>query len=255
MSSAMTTGIGAAAALGAAMATRVVAGLGAERLLMARSFRNDEPTEPYGTLRADPRWVTADDGTELYVEIDEPDDPGAQDVTIIFSHGYSLNLDTWHYQRRDLRGHARLVFWDQRSHGRSGRGHEGSHTIDQLGSDLGRVLDECAATGRVMLVGHSMGGMTIMGLAGLRPQLFGSRVLGAALLATSSGHLDEVRAAETQGMLAEPAADFIHGFIEAAHFVRPHGVVEQGVLNGEIGAHLHEHHPGCPVIYPPSGRG
>lgn len=192
MSSAMTTGIGAAAALGAAMATGVVAGLGAERLLMARSFRNDEPTEPYGTLRADPRWVTADDGTELYVEIDEPDDPGAQDVTIIFSHGYSLNLDTWHYQRRDLRGHARLVFWDQRSHGRSGRGHEGSHTIDQLGSDLGRVLDECAPTGRVMLVGHSMGGMTIMGLAGLRPQLFGSRVLGAALLATSSGHLDEV---------------------------------------------------------------
>ena len=70
-----------------------------------------------------------------------------------------------------------------------------------------------------------------------------------------SGHLDEVRAAEMQGMLAEPAADFIHGFIEAAHFVRPHGVVEQGVLNGEIGAHLHEHHPGCPVIYPPSGRG
>jgi len=58
-----------------------------------------------------------------------------------------------------------------------------------------------------------------------------------------------------QGMLAEPAADFIHGFIEAAHFVHPHGVVEQGVLDGEIGSHLHEHHPGCPVIYPLAEEG
>ena len=43
-----------------------------------------------------------------------------------------------------------------------------------------------------MLVGHSMGGMTIMGLAALRPELFGSQVVGAALISTSSGNLADL---------------------------------------------------------------
>ena len=47
--------------------------------------------------------------------------------------------------------------------------------------------------GRVVLVGHSMGGMTIMGLASARPELFGPRVVAAALLSTSSGNLADLR--------------------------------------------------------------
>lgn len=187
----MRAGLAVGAVLGSALAGSV-AGVLAERALMARFFRTDDRAEPYGTLRGDATSVTADDGVRLYVEVDEPEDPAMADVTVIFSHGYSLNLDTWYYQRRDLRGKARLVLWDQRSHGRSGRGGDGSHTIDQLGRDLGRVIDECAPTGRLVLVGHSMGGMTIMGLAGERPELFGERVRAVALLATSAGHLSDV---------------------------------------------------------------
>jgi pimeloyl-ACP methyl ester carboxylesterase len=37
-----------------------------------------------------------------------------------------------------------------------------------------------------------MGGMTIMGLAALRPELFGSRVVAAALVSTSSGNLADL---------------------------------------------------------------
>jgi pimeloyl-ACP methyl ester carboxylesterase len=37
-----------------------------------------------------------------------------------------------------------------------------------------------------------MGGMTIMGLAALRPELFGTRVVGAALVSTSSGNLADL---------------------------------------------------------------
>jgi pimeloyl-ACP methyl ester carboxylesterase len=44
----------------------------------------------------------------------------------------------------------------------------------------------------VVLVGHSMGGMTIMGLAALKPELFGSRITGAALISTSSGQLADL---------------------------------------------------------------
>ena len=43
--------------------------------------------------------------------------------------------------------------------------------------------------GPVVLVGHSMGGMTIMALADQRPDLFAERVLGVAFVATSAGEV------------------------------------------------------------------
>src|SRR5438128_2659158 len=73
--------------------------------------------------------VTADDGVELHVEIqDRPD----ATLTIIFCHGAMLNLDSWHFQRDAFGEHARLVLWDQRGHGRSGWGTPPNATIDQL---------------------------------------------------------------------------------------------------------------------------
>lgn len=171
----------------------VAAGVAAERALMRVSFPTPaDGDDAVGTLRGDPHPLTADDGTVLHVEIDEPADPAQGDVTVVFSHGYSLNLDTWHYQRQALRGRARLVLWDQRSHGRSGRAAPNGPIIDQLGRDLARVLDACAATGPVILVGHSMGGMTVMALAAERPELFGGRIRGVALIATSAGGLDDL---------------------------------------------------------------
>jgi pimeloyl-ACP methyl ester carboxylesterase len=100
-------------------------------------------------------------------------------------------MDSWHFQRRDLRGQARLVFWDQRSHGRSGRAPGESVTLDRLGADLGAVLDAVAPKGPVVLVGHSLGGMTTMALADARPDLFGTRVAGVGLVATSAHGLDQ----------------------------------------------------------------
>jgi pimeloyl-ACP methyl ester carboxylesterase len=86
-----------------------------------------------------------------------------------------------------LLGRARLVRYDHRGHGGSDRIRRPAH-VDQLGRDLGRVLDEAAPTGPVILVGHSMGGMAVMALADQRPELFGDRVQGVALLGTAAGH-------------------------------------------------------------------
>lgn len=183
------TVVAAAGAIGAGAA----AGVALERRYFRRVFGSDlDAEEVMGQLHGTRVPVTADDGVALHVEVDEPDDPARADLTVIFSHGYSLNLDSWHFERRDLRGTARLVFWDQRSHGRSARGPVPGHVIDQLGRDLDRVLQATAPTGPVVLVGHSMGGMTIMSLAALRPELFGDRVRGAALIATSAGELASV---------------------------------------------------------------
>jgi pimeloyl-ACP methyl ester carboxylesterase len=104
-------------------------------------------------------------------------------------HGYCLDSRCWHFQWRALADRARLVAYDQRSHGRSGRSPTMIGIIDALGEDLLAVLDRLAPTGPVALVGHSMGGMTVMALADAHPELFGDRVRGAALLSTSAGAL------------------------------------------------------------------
>lgn len=152
----------------------------------------------FGELRSPRRVVVTDDAVDLHVEIDDPADFGApapadDDLTLVFVHGYSLTLDCWHFQRAAYRGLVRTVFYDQRSHGRSGRAPDGGTSIEQLGRDLRAVLDAVAPDGPVVLVGHSMGGMTVVALAEEFPELFGERVVGAALVATTAGGLDPHR--------------------------------------------------------------
>jgi pimeloyl-ACP methyl ester carboxylesterase len=197
--------VGVVAGLGAA---GVGAAVGIRKLAVGRVGLRPDPdaAEPFGSLRGRPLTVLADDGLPLHVEIDGDDDAP---LTVVFSHGYCLNQDTFHFQRRDLGvDHAglRMVFWDQRSHGRSGRSKPSHATIDQTGADLYAVLRATVRQGDlVVLVGHSMGGMTIMALADRHPELFGdpsgvvgpgqaaeARVIGVAMANTSSGDLAEM---------------------------------------------------------------
>jgi pimeloyl-ACP methyl ester carboxylesterase len=154
------------------------------------------PTEPPPLVLPAPtgppppgsRTVTTDDGVDLHVEVDG--DPAAT-LTVVLSHGFTARLAEWELQRAALRKRARLVLWDQRGHGRSGWTRLTAATIDRTGRDLGEVLDATTPTGPVVLVGHSMGGMSVMALARQRPELFGPRVVGVLLLATSAGGLVE----------------------------------------------------------------
>jgi pimeloyl-ACP methyl ester carboxylesterase len=61
--------------------------------------------------------------------------------------------------------------------------------VDQLGRDLADVIDAVADDGPVVLVGHSMGGMTILALAEQHPDWIGTRVIGVGLLCTSAGEV------------------------------------------------------------------
>ncbi|MFJ4919967.1 alpha/beta fold hydrolase [Streptomyces sp. NPDC088725] len=201
------------------IAAGAAAGLAIERLTVGRGMRRRarlalDTSGPYGTLRGTPGEAVADDGTRLSYEIDDIGKPDPQTagprrrrlfggkppapVTVVFSHGYCLSQDSWHFQRAALRGIVRTVHWDQRSHGRSARG-AGQRgpgavpvTIDQLGRDLKAVIDAAAPEGPLVLVGHSMGGMTIMALADQYPELIRDRVVGVAFVGTSSGRLGEV---------------------------------------------------------------
>lgn len=160
----------------------------------------------FGSLRsAAPITVVADDGLPLHVEVDEVDDARALDVggrlfqrargatpevTVVFVHGFCLNLDCWHFQRAAYRNLVRTVFYDQRSHGRSGRSDREHSTFEQLGRDLKAVIDATASEGPVVLVGHSMGGMSIIAMAEQFPDMIGDRVVGVGLISTTAGGFD-----------------------------------------------------------------
>jgi pimeloyl-ACP methyl ester carboxylesterase len=170
--------------------------------------QTDLANEPFGRLPFDESLsVPTTDGLDLYVEIVEPSDgvdlpfsfvpPGVTvglEPTLVFVHGFCLDMGTFHFQRRDLSrdGDYRMVFYDQPGHGRSGRLHHGEYTLEMLAQGLKDVLDAVVPTGPIVLIGHSMGGMTIMKLAEAFPEIFGSRIRGVVFISTSAGKLDEV---------------------------------------------------------------
>jgi pimeloyl-ACP methyl ester carboxylesterase len=185
----------AAGAAGLAAAGAAV-GMARRRRVIAQRGHGDATR--LGSLHSQPRTVVAEDGVLLHVEVDDyhPDPPtrgapadDAARLTVVFVHGFALNLDCWHFQRAGYRGLVRTVFFDQRSHGRSGRSSPSHATIDQLGHDLRQVIDEMVPEGRIVLVGHSMGGMSIIALAEQHPELFGDRITGVALISTTAGGL------------------------------------------------------------------
>jgi pimeloyl-ACP methyl ester carboxylesterase len=239
--------------LGAAVgvvAAGAAVGFTVERLTIGRAVRRmaaiHDPGEPFGTLRGDPLVVTASDGIALYTEVDEPRGADGRAVrddeirpTLLFTHGFCLPQDCWHYQRAEFSGSHRMVFWDQRGHGRSDRsprdrsGRGKPVTVEQLGEDLYAVLEATCPQGPVVLIGHSMGGMTMMALADRHPELFGERIVGAALMSTSGGRFEDVVFG-----LPRPGAKLLHRTTPTLLdlLARQAGLVERGrALGGDLG--------------------
>lgn len=182
---------GALGLLGAAAA----AGLAQQRRTVARDRARIDPGTA-ASLGAPPieaqQRIQTDDGVSLHTEQVGPADAP---LTVVYVHGYVLNLNSFQFQRRAITerfgDQVRQVCYDQRSHGRSGSAARESCTIEQTGRDLYSVLDQLVPAGPVVLVGHSMGGMTVMALASQHPELFaaGGRVRAVVLINTSSGQL------------------------------------------------------------------
>ena len=184
----LAAGLGLVASVAALAAGGIAMGIELERRVVAKRIRRSSQAnlEDFFSLRSDGPEVITPDGVVVHTEVDEgPSD----DLTLVFVHGYGLNLDCWHFQRRHFRGRLRQVFYDQRSHGRSSRSEAELCRIPQLADDLYQVLQEVVGDAPVIMIGHSMGGMTIMRLAQSRPELFGSQILGVALFSTSAGEL------------------------------------------------------------------
>ncbi|MGW4247399.1 alpha/beta fold hydrolase [Nocardia sp. NPDC004722] len=135
--------------------------------------------------------VRTADGVALEVQVHGP---RHADLTVVLSHGHCGRSESWTPVRDALLRRypsARIVCYDHRGHGDSAHADHRTYTLEQLADDLGTVLATVAPTGPVILVGHSMGGMSVLTYVSRNPHEIGTRILGVGLLATAAGNLTD----------------------------------------------------------------
>lgn len=151
---------------------------------------------------AEERTVTIDDGATLAVTVapgtadttDTADATGTAGPAVVFAHGWTNNRSVWGPVARRIAaaGHP-VVLYDQRGHGASTLGTD-PLGIERLGDDLAQLLEQLDLRD-VVLVGHSMGGFTIMSFACRHRDLLDERVRGLALVSTAAHGLSMGRMA------------------------------------------------------------
>lgn len=179
----------------------------------ARLRRKQDPeageviTEP---LDEDVRYIESFDGTRLYAE------QLGSGPTLVLIHGWFCNTDSWHYQKKHLSEHYRVISYDQRGHRYSPLAHGEPITTEALAQDLKAVLDTLAPDEPVVLAGHSMGGMSILRFCDMYADELGSRVRGVALVDTANVPLyDCVVGGTALGVLQKPVVEPLFRWVVA----------------------------------------
>jgi pimeloyl-ACP methyl ester carboxylesterase len=147
-----------------------------------------DPAKPALDFRLDgrPVEVLAGDGTRLRVRVFGPDDA----PTIVLVHGWTCALEFWTLQIQALQDEFRIVAYDLRGHGGSAPSSGGDYSIDAYRDDLESVLQATVPEGeKAVLVGHSLGAMTIVAWAADRGASLLDRVAAVGLFSTGLGDL------------------------------------------------------------------
>ena len=118
--------------------------------------------------RADwPHVVKSADGVPISYEV-----YGSGEPTLVFVHGWNCDARYWREQIPFFSKKHRVVVLDLAGHGHSGLSRT-KYTMAAFGEDV-KAAAEAAGAGRVILIGHSMGGSVIAEAARLMP----GRVIG-----------------------------------------------------------------------------
>lgn len=161
-----------------------------------------------------PDAVTTDIPVHWY-EV-EPSEPTKEPVTIAFVHGFTLAGESWYRQFNALRKshpEARLLTMDLRGHGQTGAVPASLCTVEGAAADALAVIAERAATGKLIVVGHSLGGLIALHMVRAAEESIRRRIAGVVLISTS---IDKLAAQGVPQILAYPVADAARNAIESS---------------------------------------
>jgi len=118
------------------------------------------------------------DGLHLHYQVLEPLSP-QPGVTIVFLHGLVMdNLSSWFFTVANAAAQkARVLLYDLRGHGMSGRPQQG-YGINRHLDDLQTLLNHVAPNDQIILVGNSFGGLLALNFA----RFFSERTAGLILV-------------------------------------------------------------------------
>lgn len=161
-----------------------------------------------------PDAVTTDIPVHWY-EV-EPSEPAKEPATIVFVHGFTLAGESWYRQFNALRKshpEARLLTMDLRGHGQTGAVPASLCTVEGAAADALAVIAERAATGNLIVVGHSLGGLIALHMVRAAEESIRRRIAGVVLISTS---IDKLAAQGVPQILASPVADAARNAIESS---------------------------------------
>lgn len=133
------------------------------------------PGSGLNTERGESQTVAGGEDQALHVEVaGEKDGP-----ILLLTHGWGMSSRVWAQTRDSLSERFGVAAWDLPGAGRSKRRHH--YSLDGLADDLAAVINSLPPERPVVLVGHSIGGMTVQTLCARRPELMNTRVAGIVL--------------------------------------------------------------------------
>lgn len=105
---------------------------------------------------------------------------------LVLVHGWLCSTRVWDPVVERLSGTHRLIAHDQPGHGRTPRPPDGRYDLDLLGDALLAVIEGATEPGELVLVGHSLGGMTVLNALRRHHDRLAGRVHATVLVSTTS---------------------------------------------------------------------
>jgi len=120
--------------------------------------------------------VATPNGALLHVESEGPPDAPA----LVLVHGWGMDAGTWWDARRRLSPRYQVITYDLPGLGQSKALADGKYALDRFADDLLTVVERVGRR-KVILVGHSIGGMTVLTFCRRHAATLGQQVVGIVL--------------------------------------------------------------------------
>ncbi|AGG67334.1 alpha/beta fold hydrolase [Corynebacterium callunae] len=155
-------------------------------------------------------------GIDIHTYVVGPRSVDKPEATVVFIHGFTLAAEVYYMQVDFLETYfpqIKSVLIDARGHGATGPVAPERCTVTGTADDVVAAINAHATNGPLILVGHSLGGLTALNLIKRAPAALRERIVGLVLVATS---IESLSAQGLPQVLASPIADNVKNAAEAA---------------------------------------